>query len=80
MTQTCQDPAFNDLHANFDLRFIARLVGASGDRRRLVVGQHLGIGGVQERFIATGACHAALEVVGNNQLWHPAEEGEGADM
>ena len=44
------------------------------------MGGHVVIGRVDVRFIAAGLVDARPQIIGDKQVRHPAEKGEGADM
>ncbi len=68
------------MDARFDFSFIAWFIRSGRERGAPVVREHLVVRGVEERLVAAGPADAALEVVGDDELRHSAEEGKGADV
>ena len=80
MAQAGQNPPLDDLHADLDLGLVAGFPNAGGnDGDPVVLGQHL-IRGVELRLIPAGLGDPAFEIVGHDDLRHPAKEGKGPNM
>ena len=54
MPQPRQDPAPDDLNADFDLGLVARLVGARRNDGGAVMPRHVGVGPVDHRLVEAG--------------------------
>ena len=67
-------------HAGFDFRFVARLSRARRQDADAVMRRHRAIGSVDLGVVERRLVDAALEIVGNQQLRHAAEEAEHAHM
>ena len=80
MPQACQDPAPDDLNADLNLGFVARLVGARRDDGGAVMPRQVGVGPVDHRLVEAGLGDPGLEIVADRLPGGAAEIGEGADM
>ena len=80
MAQRRHDPTLRDLHADFDLGFVARLSHARWHDPGSVVFGHRLIQRIQVRLIAARFVDARFEVVGNQQSAGAAEELEHAHV
>jgi hypothetical protein len=78
--QPGEDPAFDQLDPGLDLGLVPGFVGARRQHGRAVMRGQVSIGGVEVGFVATGFGNPRFEIVGYDELRHPAKEGEGADM
>src|SRR5580658_7123304 len=80
MPQRCHDPALDSLDAHFDLGLVARLTNPRRqDRKTIMLGEVL-VARVEIRLVATGAAHAALEVIRHDRPWCAAEVLERPHM
>lgn len=80
MAQAGQNPPLDDLHADLNLGFVAWFPDSGrNDGHAIVLGQRL-IRGVELRLIPASLGDPAFEIVGDHDLGHATEEGEGPDM
>ena len=77
MSESGEDPAFDDLHAELDLGLVAGFADPGGEDGSAVVGGHLGVGAVELWLVAVGEDDTGFEVVGHQRLGDAAQEGEG---
>ena len=80
MPQSCQDPAPDDLHADFNLGLVAWLVRARRNNGGAVMPGHVGIGPVDHRLVKAGLGDPGLEIVADRLAGDAAEISKGADM
>ena len=80
MAQPADQPAFDDQHASFDLRLVARPARPGRQHGGSVMGRHLGIGAIDLRLVQARFDDGDFGVIGHDQLGHPADRGEGARM
>ena len=78
IAQAGQNPALDDLDADFHFRFVPRFARPCRHDRGVVMGRHAGIGAVDLGIVQTGLDDAGLEIVRHDLRRHPAEVGEGA--
>lgn len=77
MAKRGHDPALHHLDGFFHLGLVPGVAGPGGDDDRAVVPGHVAVGGVEVGLVAAGLRDGRLEVVGDGDLGHAAEEGEG---
>ena len=80
LPQARQDPAPDDLDPDFDLGFVARLIGPRRNDGGAVMAGEIGIGPVDHRLVKAGLGDAGLQIVADRLPGDAAEIGEGADM
>src|ERR1700747_675174 len=80
MPQACQDPAPDDLNADFDFGLVARLVRARWNDGGAVMPRQVGVGPIDRRLMEAGVVDPALEIVADRLAGDAAEIREGADM
>src|SRR3984893_8600422 len=80
MPQACQDPAPDDLNADFDFGLVARLVWARWNDGAAVMPRQVGVGPVDRRLMEAGLGDPGLEIVADRLAGDAAEISEGADM
>src|SRR5690349_8659837 len=80
MPQPCQDPAPDDLNADFNLGLVAWLIGARRNDGGAVMPRQVGVGPVDRRLMEAGVGDPGLEIVADRLAGDAAEIREGADM
>ena len=80
IAQAGQDPAFDDLDADFDFRLVAGLARPRWHNRGIVMGRQAGIGAVDLGIVQASLDDAGLEIVRHHLRRYAVEEGEGAAM
>ena len=80
MAQAGQNPPLDDLHADLDLGLVAGFPDSGrNDGHAVVFGQRL-ICRVELRLIPARLGDPTFEIIGDHDLGHAPEEGEGPDM
>src|SRR4029077_596284 len=79
MPQACQDPAPDDLDADFDFGFVARLVRARWNDGGAVMPRQVGVGPIDRRLMEAGLGDPGLEIVADRLPGDAAEIREGGD-
>ena len=74
IAQAGQDPALDDLDADFDFRLVPRFARPRRHDRGVVMGRHAGIGAVDLGIVQAGLDDAGLEVVRHHVRRHAAED------
>jgi hypothetical protein len=80
VSQSRQDPTFDDEHRDLNLGFVARLAGARRQDGGAVMGRQIEIGAVEARLVPVGAIDPDLWVVGHQLRRYPTHEGQCPDM
>ncbi len=75
-----QDPAFHHLDGDLDLGLVAGFLRPRGHDRRPVVAAPLVVASLDSRLVAARTRHAALQLIGDHELGHAPEEGQGATV
>ena len=78
IAQAGQNPALDDLDADFHFRFVPRFARPCRHDRGVIMGRHAGIDAVDLGIVQTGLDDAGLEIGRRDLRRHPAEVGEGA--
>jgi hypothetical protein len=79
VAQPRQDPALDDLHADFHLRLVARMTGARRQHRHAVVGGELLDQPAGDGVVAVGPGDQCPGLVGHDQPGHAADELQRVD-
>ena len=77
-SQAREDPSLRDLHADFDLRLVARLARTRRHDRRPVVPRHVAVRPLDRRLVPARHHHPGLELIRHDHLRHAVEVREGA--
>jgi hypothetical protein len=80
VAQGREDPALGHLDSDLDLGLVSRFARAGRDDGAAVVGGKIGIGAVELRLVSMRPIDCRLQVVGNQDRGHPAEELERPDV
>src|SRR6202795_1274066 len=72
-----KDPAFDDLHTNFDLGLVFRMTGARRHDSHVVVHGKFLIGGVEIRIVAASTAHSRSQVIRNEESGHSRKVFKG---
>ncbi|MNL09405.1 hypothetical protein D3C87_1301650 [compost metagenome] len=80
VTQRRQDPAFDHLHADFDLGFVLGFARASGQHGHAIVLGQVTITGVDVGLVAMRLGDAAAQIIGHQDLRCAAEKGKTAGV
>ena len=80
VTEPGQDPAFDDLNANFRLRLVSGFSGAGRYHRNLIMLSQLLIGGIQFGIVTTGFANPAFQVIRNQDFGDSTEELQHPDV
>src|SRR2546423_9372110 len=80
MPQACQDPAPDNLDADFDFGLVARLVRARWNDGGAVMPRQVGVGPIDRRLMEAGLGDPGLEIVADRLPGDAAEIPEGPDM
>ena len=80
MPQRRHDPTLYDLHAGFNLGFIAGLIRPRGQHAHAVVHGQFVIRAVQIRLVAAGPIHSRAGIIRDDQFGNTAEEFEGTNV
>jgi hypothetical protein len=78
--QAGEDPTLDHLDTDLHLGVIFGLVRACRNDGRAIVLRQVVVGGIQVWFVAAGVFDTRFEIVGHDDLGHPADEGEGAHV
>ena len=78
--QSPENVGLSKSDAGFDFGFVSRLVGPRRKDSHRIMRRHRAIGPVDLGVVERGFVDAALQIVGNQQLRHAAEEAEHAHM
>ena len=78
ISQAGQDPAFDDLDADFHFRFVAWFARPRRHDGGVAMGRHAGVSSVDLGIVQAGLDDAGFEIVRYDLSGHPAEIGEGA--
>jgi hypothetical protein len=78
--QPCQDPASDDLDADFNLGLVTWLVGPHRNNGGAVIPRHVGVGPVDHRLVKAGFGGPCFEIVADRLARDTAEISKGADM
>ena len=78
--QARQNPALDDLYAHLGFGFVLGLVGSRRYHSQAVMCGQLLVGGVEVGVIAAGLTDTAAQIIGDNQRWTAAIEGQHAHM
>lgn len=76
VAQAGEDPALDDLHADFDLGLVLRTIGARRQDHGAVVGSEFGHGALQFGVVAVGVADQGAWIVGDDQFGNATDESE----
>ena len=79
VAQPREDPSFDDLHGDFDLRLVARVSRAGREHRHVVVIAELFDQAVGRRLVAVGPGDQGARLVRHDQARHAADELQRID-
>jgi hypothetical protein len=80
IAQTRQNPALNDENRRLDLGLIARLAWPRRHDGGAVMGRQILVGPVDTRLVAARHRNPGLQIVADERLRHPAQEGKRIHM
>ena len=76
IAQPRQNPSLNDENRRLDLGLVARLARPRRHDGGAVMGREILVGPVDPRLVAARRRHPGLQIVADERLRHPAQEGE----